>query len=141
MPAIVAPRTVENVPTSTLKLMPLESPIRPAGAFYSRDEVLAAVADKIALARSWGLRIASQGPNVKGWFRCHALDRDDDHPSASIHHETGVFIDLRDSVVLPFFDLAVALGQYPTWQECKDDLAARFLPARTRAGARRRAHA
>jgi hypothetical protein len=139
MPAIVTPRTVEDVPTPPLELMPLGSPRRPAGAFPGRDDVLAAVADKIALARSWGLRIASRGPNPKGWLKCHAIDRPDAHPSCSIHHESGVYVDLRDSVVLPFFDLAVALGRYPTWLEAKDDLAARFLPARPLAGARLRA--
>lgn len=126
MPAIVIPRRVEDVPTLPLKRMPLESPIRPAGAFYRRDDVLGAIADKIALARSWGLRIASQRPTPRGWYSCHAIDRDDDHPSASIHADSGVYVDHRDGVTLPFFDLAVALGQYPTWLECKDALGARF---------------
>jgi hypothetical protein len=100
--------------------------VRPAGASYGRDDVLDAIADKAALARSWGLRIVARKPSPKGWLTCHAIDREDAHPSASFHPVTGVYNDHGELRRLAFFDLAVALGAYPSWLEAVQGLGARF---------------
>jgi hypothetical protein len=78
--------------------------------------------------------VAVQKGNPKGWWSCHAIDREDATPSASIHEESGVYTEQRDGRKLPLFDLGVALGRYGSWEECKNDLGARFLGARTRGG-------
>lgn len=139
MPAIVNPRTAEDVPMFQLPKAPARTPTGPPGAFYERDEVLGAVPDKIALAKSWGLRVASRGANPKGWWSCHAIDREDSTPSASIHEESGVYAELREGRRLAFFDLAVALGAYGTWEDAKNDLGARFVGVRVPARERTRA--
>jgi hypothetical protein len=139
MAGVVAPPKADEPPPLAIPTRPARPPVRPAGASYGRDDVLAAIADKAALARSWGLRIASRQPNPKGWYSCHAIDREDARPSASFHSVTGVYMELREHVSLAFFDLAAALGAYPTWRDAVDDLGARFacVPAlaRTRAPA------
>jgi hypothetical protein len=128
MPAIQKPQMFDEPPAMKLARDPVKTPTRPAGEFWDRDEVLAAIRDKIGLARSWGLRLAVQKGNPKGWWSCHAIDREDATPSASIHEESGVYAELRDGRKLPFFDLAVALKAYPDWETAKNDLGARFCP-------------
>lgn len=125
MPAIVNPRTTEFTPPPAVS-RPEKAAVRPAGAIVDRDEVIAAIPDKIALARAWGLRVAASKPNAKGWVACHAIGREDRNPSASISVETGVYSECRDGERLSFFDLAARLGVYPDWQTAKADLAARF---------------
>lgn len=66
-------------------------------------------AEKIALARSWGLRLARDEPNSRGWISCHAIDREDTHPSASLHLESGVFWQAGKRAI-SFPALAVELG-------------------------------
>ncbi len=64
---------------------------------------------KLALAQSWGLRLASEHANTRGWVSCHAIDREDRHPSASLHLESGVFWQSgRRAISFPA--LAVELG-------------------------------
>ena len=103
---------------------------------YDRDEILNAISshDKIALAKSWGLRIPSEQANAKGWVACHAIDR---RPSASFSVETESYHELREGLRHSFFDLAAALGQYPNWQDAMTDLGHRYLGP-SRAGARTR---
>lgn len=120
---------------------PARSPVRPAGAFKTREEVLLAIPDKIAVAQRWGLRFASLRANAAGWCSVHAIDREDRSPSASFSPASGVYTELRDGARLSLFDLGVALGRYSSWEECKQDLAAEFLPCvRTRARAQAQAH-
>jgi Bifunctional DNA primase/polymerase, N-terminal len=64
---------------------------------------------KLELARSWGLRLAANHANHKGWVSCHALDREDEHPSASLHLPTGIFWQ-AGATAISFPRLAVALG-------------------------------
>lgn len=85
---------------------------RPVVAMHQREwESIESIPDsvKLALARSWGLRTASNGPNSKGWVCCHAIDRDDEHPSASLHLASGVFWQSGQRA-MSFPGLAVALG-------------------------------
>jgi hypothetical protein len=64
---------------------------------------------KMAMAQSWGLRFASLHPNSKGWVSCHAIDREDRNPSASLHLPSGVFWQSGQRA-MSFPGLAVALG-------------------------------
>jgi hypothetical protein len=120
-------RGAPSAPPGPLPAPPPESPLRPAGGLYERDEVLHAIKDKIALARRWGLRIASPRPNAKGWVACHAIGREDKSPSASISESSGVYCDLAQGVRLSLFDLAAALGAYPDWQAAKNALGDEFV--------------
>lgn len=133
MPAILNPACVEAF---TPAAFASNGPGKPSGASYRRDDVLAAIPSKIDVAREWGLRIASGGPNPKGWWTVHAIDRPDATASASFHDLDGVYWESRDGVKLSYFDLAVALNAFTTWQECRDALGDRFLkratPARIR---------
>lgn len=126
-------------PASVLRLAPVLPP-RPATPFAvpaapgsvsrrfavpaAAADVLAAVADKAGLARSWGLRIASR-PNAAGWCQCHAVGREDRNPSASFHAETGRYWE-PDLGTVGLFELAARLGAYATWGDARDALAARY---------------
>lgn len=124
MPAIVTPGTTETFAPPVIASP--KAPRSLSGAFFRREEVIAAIPSKIDVARRWGLRIASQRPNKNGWWNCHAIDRPDATPSASFHDVDGVYWENRDGRKLSLFDLAVALNAYPTWTEARDGLAAEF---------------
>ncbi len=67
--------------------------------------------DPIGLARSWGVRLA--GPtSASGWIPCHAIDREDRHPSAAIQRENGFYIDHGSGERLSLIDLSIRLGIY-----------------------------
>ena len=71
---------------------------------------------KITLARGWGLRFARSSPNSSGWISCHAIGREDIHPSASYHPESGVYWEHgRNSI--SFAALAVELGAFASVRE------------------------
>ncbi len=81
---------------------------------YDANDVLDAIADKVALAETWGLRVTSRRPPNGEWVSCHAIDRDDAKPSAAIHAPTGVYTDRGSGTRLSFLALSVALGQFPS---------------------------
>jgi hypothetical protein len=100
---------------------------RPTGNYYSREEVIAAVGtDKFGIAtKEWGLKAASYFPNANGWISCFVPGREDperSHPSGSFCWRDGTFQDRKDNKSISFFDLAVVLGKYARWQDCRDDL-------------------
>lgn len=105
------------------------SVIRPAAAppsiRFDRRTVLDAIPNKVALARSWGLRIAGR-PTAKGWVPVHAIDRDDVHPSAAIHQESGTYVDRGSGLKLSFFDLGVEMNIYRDWRDAASDLGAKY---------------
>jgi hypothetical protein len=84
------------------------------------------IADKVALARSWGLRIAASQPNAAGWLACHALGREDRTPSASFRVASGHYSEPGAGLSLNLYELGAALGAYSDAQACVDDLAFRF---------------
>lgn len=128
MPRLVAPRTIEPPrPAAAAK-----APSRPSGAFYRREEVLAAIPDKIALAKSWGLQLARETPNPNGWVMCFVPGREDprcSRPSGSFHADDGTFQDRKDNRSISLFDLGCRLrpAWWSTWQECRDALGDQFL--------------
>lgn len=69
-----------------------------------------------AMVRAWGVRLAGK-PSPRGWVPCHAIDREDQHPSAAIHQQTGRYVDLGSGTRLSLYDLAVRLNVYPTTRE------------------------
>ena len=95
----------------------------------SRDQVLSRISpeSKLELAVSWGLRLGKKGekPTPEGWVECHAIDREDKHPSAGLNVESGVYHDRGAGYSLSFFDLAVRLGAYTSWLDAKKDLMQR----------------
>ncbi len=78
-------------------------------------------AQKLELARGWGLRLASDRVNPAGWISCHAVGRPDRHPSAGFHPESGYYSEV-EACRMNLFDLGVALGAYATWLDCLNDL-------------------
>lgn len=78
----------------------------------------------LQLAKSWGLRITGN-PDKNGWYPCRAIDREDRNPSASFHGTTGHYFDHGPNLSLSLFDLAAALGAYPSGREAFADLAKR----------------
>jgi hypothetical protein len=108
---------------------------RPTGNHYSREEVIAAVGtDKFGIAtKEWGLKAASYFPNANGWISCFVPGREDpkrSHPSGSFCWRDGTFQDRKDNKSISFFDLAVVLGKYARWQDCRDDLGQRYIGKR-----------
>lgn len=84
-----------------------------------RREFSDGLPNKVDLACSVGLRIAASSPNAAGWLLCHAIDREDVHPSASFHPEIGVYKDFRDGTTIQFFELIARLGGLADWQEAR----------------------
>ncbi|SIO37814.1 Bifunctional DNA primase/polymerase, N-terminal [Singulisphaera sp. GP187] len=108
---------------------------RQSDRYYTREEVLDAVADqKFDIAcREWGLVSACSGPNPAGWCSCFVPGREDARyakPSGSFHFRDGTFQDLKDKTAISMFDLAVVLGVFATWQEARDSLGDRFIGKR-----------
>lgn len=100
--------------------------VSPSNHVFDRESVLSAITDKVSIAESWGLRVASRRMTHSGWIECHALDRPDKNPSAAIHPETGTFVDRGNGLRLSFFDLGVALGQFHDWRDALHQLGDRF---------------
>lgn len=103
------------------------APSSPVRGRWDARLVIDAIPDKIALAASYGLRVANRRPNAAGWCECHAIGREDRHPSASFNPTLGRYWE-PDRGSIGYFDLLVELGAYLTWQEACDDLGSQFLP-------------
>jgi hypothetical protein len=86
------------------------------------DEILAFFPDKIGLTRSWGIKFASR-LGQRAWAPCFAVDREDVHPSAAIHRESGFYIDKGTGLKLNLFDLGVRLGVFRDRKEAFRTLA------------------
>lgn len=112
----------ETLPQTTNALIiPMSDGRRPVRT----ADVLAAIFDKIALARTWGVRFT--GRTRGEWHECHAIDRPDDNPSAAVNSATGHYRDLGPSnLSLGYFDLSVRLGVYRDWRDASVDLAQRY---------------
>ena len=107
----------------TVWMNPPARPQRPSGASgrYRARDVLDAIPDKTAVARTWGVRFTGE-VRSSGWAPCRAVGRDDAHPSAAMHTASGVYVDSGTAAKLRFFDLAVACGAYATAQDAIDHL-------------------
>ena len=109
-----------NLRPSPAPLTPRRQPVRQIGTrvpkHFDLHDVLAAIPDKVALAETWGLRVASRNPSQKGWVACHAIDRQDVKPSAAINAESGMYVDRGSGTRLKFFELAATIGGYTDWQ-------------------------
>ncbi|MEM1061286.1 MAG: hypothetical protein AAGJ97_03045, partial [Planctomycetota bacterium] len=88
---------------------------------YPTDAEIFARVSPIELARSWGVRFT--GRTNGAWHECRALDRDDERPSAGVHAETGAYHDLGPGDGCRFWDIAVRLGVFPTWEDAREDAA------------------
>jgi hypothetical protein len=133
LPALL-PDWVRNLPSVSpprpewhpLPRMPLKSPVRPVAGFREHRRVFDAIPDRIALVASWGLRFASDRPGSGGWYSCHALGREDRHPSAGFHPGLGVYCEPGAGVYLRFFELAVAMGVYADWRDAVEGLGSEY---------------
>jgi hypothetical protein len=100
---------------------------------FARSVVLRALlpSQRVDLVRSWGLVLAGTEPNGRGFLPCHALGRTDAVASAGFHPEGGFYSEPgagsgARAYTLSLFDLGAALGAYPSWQACCDDLGRRL---------------
>jgi hypothetical protein len=98
---------------------------RVTGPRMSWRETIESIPDIPSLVRSWGLRTVGS-PRQSGWLPCHAFDRDDAHPSAAIHSQSGYYVDRGSGLRLRLADLAVALRIYSSPQEAINDLGGRY---------------
>ncbi len=110
----------ELVPSLPVSEHPRRAAI-PVSNLMDRNEVLRSI-DVIGVARSWGIRFDGK-PTQKGWVPCHAIDREDQTPSAAIHRTNGVYVDKGSGLKLSFFDLAVAIAGFKDWREACRTLA------------------
>lgn len=113
------------VVTHALRTVKLSSSRR-----YAAEDVLASIHDKIGLAESWGLRVATRRPNQAGWCQCHAIGREDRNPSASISAESGRYWEPGERTI-SLFELGVRLGVYLDWRDAVSDLGAIYGARRT----------
>jgi hypothetical protein len=105
---------------------------------YSLADLDAALGDgKPLVAREWGLKLVDRLPNPAGFIPCHALGREDRHPSASFHAGHGYYSEPGGGC-LPFFAVAEATGAYPSWRAAANDVGDRLgVPPRRYSGFRR----
>jgi hypothetical protein len=100
--------------------------VRHGSKAWTRREVLDGIADKIALAQSWGLRVTGS-VNGCGWVACRCPGREDRRPSGSIRVASGTFVDWRHGATYNFFDLGVLLGRFADAESCIHACATQFL--------------
>lgn len=127
LPRLANPRFKEPI---VARVAEPRKEIRCPGSFFTREEVIYAVKDKLSVAKEWGLVTKSDSPNLSGWVCCFVPKREDPNysrPSGSFHVEDGTLQDRKDLRSISLFDLGVLLGAYSTWQECRDDLGQRFI--------------
>lgn len=118
------------VPTAEVFVCRRAAPIATDGsARYRKEDVLAAIGDKVGLARSWGLRVTTKrsGPDC---LACHAIGRPDAHPSGIFNVETGVYWDAWIGKGMSLLDVGVSLGIYADWRDALADLGARYVARR-----------
>lgn len=133
MPA-VCPVWILRLPTlqpHRTAVLPQSSPVIripssniPTGRYRAAD-VVDSIHDKISLARSWGLRIASERPNHAGWCPCHAISREDRTPSAAFSPSSGRYWEAGERSI-GLFELAARLGVYADWRDAVNDLGRRY---------------
>jgi hypothetical protein len=71
-----------------------------------------------------GIRFTSNTPDSDGWLPCRAWGRPDDHPSAAVNVNSGVYVDHGSGEKpLSFFDLATRTGRFPSWQDAQQSYA------------------
>lgn len=100
-------------------------PRKPVTGRVRAADVLATIPDKAALAASWGLRITGRRAG-RGALECHAIGREDRHPSALLNPESGLYWDPWIGRAVGLFELAARLGVYRDWREAAEDLAGRY---------------
>ncbi|MBX6315913.1 MAG: bifunctional DNA primase/polymerase [Isosphaeraceae bacterium] len=123
LPEVVRPKCVRDDPPVRLA----RTHTSPSGLRYRREDVLAAIPDKLAVARSWGLKVASRHENAAGFVRCHSVLREhDETASASFKPSDGFYSEKGEGVTLSLFDLGALIGGYSSWQECRDALGDQF---------------
>lgn len=113
------------------ELVPLvERKSSPAGGEeYDREDVLAAIGNKVAVAMSWRVEFTRDLPNDAGWIECRAVSQaspgsrsGDENPSGRFHPQTGVYMEMYDRKPVSLFDLGVMTGYYKSWRACMNDL-------------------
>jgi hypothetical protein len=92
-----------------------------------QEEVLRST-DVEAVFRSHGVRFVDRPANAQGWLACHAIDREDEHPSACCNVGDGPMRGrYKDSggshLSLNFFEFLVHKGIYTDWREARRELA------------------
>jgi hypothetical protein len=112
------------IPPAPRPVAPIAVTVEHRGRYRAAD-VLAVIPDPVALAASWGLRIASYRRNGAGWCQCHAVGREDRTPSASISADTGRYWEPGERTI-SLFELGVRLGLYLDWKDAVADLGRRF---------------
>ncbi len=123
-------RVPEVKPPGPIRKILPRKPKRTASVAVPYDSIDAIPAYlKLEMAKSWGLRVASEHANSAGWVCCHAIDRDDAHPSASLHLESGVFWQAGRRA-MSFPALAIALGAARDFREAMELLGIKPLEAK-----------
>jgi hypothetical protein len=108
-------------------LAPVPDMIRRGGRLAPRlhlswEDVRAAIPDKVALVRSWGVRVVGDKPSPRGWIVTRSIFREDNHPSAAVNLLGDYWEPLYGSHCLSIFQLAVVLGLYPSFTEAVDGI-------------------
>lgn len=125
LPRVEAPRPAIEVAEV---VTPRPFITRPKGSRPDPRAVLDAIPSKAGVAKSWGLRFASDARPAKGWVSVHDFNRADANPSAQFNILSGRFWRPGEQT-MSLFDLGAAMGIYATWQDCLWSLAVEYRVA------------
>jgi hypothetical protein len=78
--------------------------------------------DVKAECESWGIVFTGKITS-KGWAECHAVGREDNHPSAAVNLSNGQYNDLGGGGSKPFFHLAAYCGAHPSYMAAVEHYA------------------
>lgn len=94
---------------------------------WGAEEVKRAILPHLeSIVSGWGVKLTGKRTQA-GWLQCHAIDREDDNPSAGINVKTGAYNDFGgDGKAISVFDLAIKLGIYPDFNAAVNGLGERY---------------
>ncbi len=99
------------------------------GTWKERQQQILEALDLRAVYAELGVRFTAQEPNANGWLACHAMDRDDENPSAGVCVDPaspafGKFHDFaQDDKSWSLFDFAAQYGPYADWKAARNHYA------------------
>lgn len=88
----------------------------PVDWIAKKTEIMAGL-DILAEFRALGVRFVREGFNATGWAPCHAIDREDENPSAAVNSK-GLYVDRGNGGVhTDLIDFAVKFGSFGQWTD------------------------
>jgi hypothetical protein len=103
-------------PAWILEAKPIESAPKIKPMRRDAADLIGSIPHKVDIARSWGVRFTGR-PTQKGWWPCHAIDREDRTASAAVHQDSGFYVDQGSGERLSFIDLGIRMGAFMDFKD------------------------